>query len=38
MSRNILMKIYSNATVWEFKKEIAKKLELAPRYLKLEIG
>lgn len=36
--KNILLKIYSNATVWEFKKEISKLLDLAPKYLKLEIG
>lgn len=37
-TKNLIMKIYSNATVWEFKKEVAKQLELAPKYLKLEIG
>lgn len=35
---NIVMSIYSNATLWEFKKEVAKQLELAPKYLKLEKG
>ena len=35
-SASILMSIYSNTTFWEFKKEIAKQLELAPKYLKLE--
>lgn len=30
------MSIYSNATVWEFKKEVSKQLDLAPKYLKLE--
>lgn len=33
---NIVMSIYSNTTIWEFKKEVAKQLELAPKYLKLE--
>lgn len=33
---NIVMSIYSNTTFWEFKKEVAKQLELAPKYLKLE--
>ena len=33
---NIVMSIYSNATVWEFKKAVAKQLDLAPKYLKLE--
>lgn len=37
-NKNIMMRIYSNATVWEFKKEVAKQLGLAPKYLKLEIG
>lgn len=32
------MSVYSNATVWEFKKELAKQLELAPKYLKIERG
>lgn len=36
--KNILMKIYSNATVWDFKKEVSKQLDLAPQYLKLEIS
>jgi len=33
---NIIMSIYSNTTVWEFKKVVAKQLDLAPKYLKLE--
>ena len=37
-NKNILMKIYSNATVWEIKKEVSKMLDLAPKYLKLEIN
>ena len=36
--KGIVMRIYSNATVWEFKKEVARQFELAPKYLKLEIG
>lgn len=32
------MSIYSNATVWEFKKVVSQKLGLAPKYLKLEKG
>jgi ubiquitin carboxyl-terminal hydrolase 9/24 len=36
--KNLLIKIYSNATVWEFKKEVSKLLGLAPKYLKIEIG
>lgn len=35
---NIMMSIYSNATVWELKKEVSKQLDLAPKYLKLERG
>lgn len=34
--QNIVMSIYSNTTFWEFKKEIAKRLDLAPKYLKIE--
>lgn len=33
-----MMSIYSNATLWEFKKEVSKQLDLAPKYLKLEKG
>ena len=33
-----MMSIYSNTTCWEFKKYVAKQLELAPKYLKLERG
>jgi hypothetical protein len=36
--QNILMSIYANATVWEFKKLVSEKLGLAPKYLKLENG
>jgi hypothetical protein len=36
--KSLLLKIYSNATVWEFKKEVSRLLDLAPKYLKLEIG
>jgi hypothetical protein len=35
---NMTMSVYSNATVWEFKKELARQLELAPKYLKIERG
>jgi hypothetical protein len=37
-TKGIALRIYSNATVWEFKKVVAKQFELAPKYLKLEIG
>lgn len=30
------MSVYSNCTVWEFRKEVAKFYDLAPKYLKLE--
>ena len=33
---NIVMSVYGNTTVWEFRKEVAKQLDLAPKYLKLE--
>ena len=35
-SQNLLISIYSNSTVWDFKKQVAKQLDLAPKYLKLE--
>lgn len=37
-SKNIMLKIYSNATIWELKKQVSKSLELAPKYLKLELS
>lgn len=37
-SKNVIMRIYSNATVWEFKKQVSKSLDLAPQYLKLELN
>ena len=30
------MTVYSNTTVWEFKKEVAKQLDLGTKYLKLD--
>lgn len=37
-NKNLMVTIYSNATVWEFKKVVAKLLDLAPKYLKLELS
>lgn len=37
-NKTCIMKIYSNATVWEFKKEVAKQFDLAPKYLKIELS
>jgi len=37
-NQNIVMSIYSNTTIWEFKKYLASKLDLAPKYLKIEKG
>ena len=34
--QNLSISIYSNATVWDFKKQVALALDLAPKYLKLE--
>jgi hypothetical protein len=31
----LIISIYSNATFWDFKKKVAEKLGLAPKYLKL---
>ncbi len=33
---SLIISIYSNATFWEFKKKVAEKLGLAPKYLGLE--
>ncbi len=37
-TKTCIMRIYSNATVWEFKKEVSRQFELAPKYLRLEMG
>jgi hypothetical protein len=33
---NIILSLYSNTTVWELKRTVAKHLELIPKYLRLE--
>ena len=32
---NFVISVYSNVTVWELKKEVAKQLDLSPKYLRL---
>ena len=32
----LLISMYSNTTFWEFKRQVAEKLGLAPKYLKLQ--
>ena len=31
-----MLSVYSNVTVWELKKEVAKQLDLSPKYLRLQ--
>ena len=38
LEKTLIMNLYSSATVWEFKSEIAKILELTPRYIQFEFG
>ena len=35
LDRSIIVKLYTSATVWEFKKEVSQMLGLAPKYVKL---
>ena len=37
LDRSIVVKLFSSATVWEFKKEVSQMLGLAPKYLKLAL-
>ena len=37
LDRSIVIKLYTSATVWEFKKEVARILGLSPKYTKLKL-
>lgn len=37
LERTIVVKCFSNVTVWEFKLEVAQILNLAPRYLQFKL-
>mmetsp|Transcript_394 Transcript_394/g.568 ORF Transcript_394/g.568 Transcript_394/m.568 type:complete len:91 (-) Transcript_394:1313-1585(-) len=37
LARSIVVKLYTSATVWEFKREVAKMLDLSPKYIKLKL-
>ena len=37
LDRSIVVKLYTSATVWDFKKEVSSMLGLAPKYLKLTL-
>ena len=37
LTRSIVVKLYTSATVWEFKREVAKMLGLSPKYIKLKL-
>lgn len=37
LDRSIVVKLYTTATVWEFKKEVSSMLGLAPKYIKLTL-
>ena len=37
LDRSLVVKLYTSATVWEFKKEVSQMLGLAPKYLKITL-
>ena len=37
LDRSLIVKLYTSATVWEFKKEVSQMLGLAPKYLKITL-
>ena len=37
VDRTIVVKLFSSATVWEFKKEVSQMLGLAPKYMKITL-
>jgi len=37
LDRSIVVKLYTSATVWDFKKEVSQMLGLSPKYIKLTL-
>lgn len=37
LDRSVVVKLYTSATVWEFKKEVSQILGLSPKYIKLTL-
>lgn len=38
LDKSIVVKIYTSATVWDFKKEVSAMLGLSPKYIKLTLA
>ena len=36
-AENIVIRLYSSATVWEFRKEVSKMIDLSPKYVRFEL-
>lgn len=37
LDKSVVVKLYTSATVWEFKQEVSRMLGLAPKYVKFEL-
>ena len=37
LDKSIVIKLYTSATVWELKREVAKMLGLSPKYIKIKL-
>ena len=36
-AENIVVRVFSSATVWEFRKEVARLIDLSPKYVEFEL-
>ena len=36
-AENIVVKVFTNATVWEFRKEVSRLINLSPKYVEFEL-
>jgi hypothetical protein len=36
-ANNIVVSVFTSATVWEFRKEVSRLLDLAPKYVRFEL-
>ena len=36
-AENIVIRVFSSATVWEFRKEVSKMIDLSPKYVRFEL-
>ena len=37
LAENIIVRVFSSATVWEFRKEVSRMIELSPKYVQFEL-